>query len=457
MFEGKKVLVVGMARSGISSCKHLMKDGAMVTASDSKSEVELKEVVSDLKSIGSLDFILGKNPSIDEVKKFDLAVLSPGIPLDLDYIVEMKKNDIEVISEIELAYRAGVKKGVKFVGITGTNGKTTTTSMMGEISKAGGFETYVVGNIGNPAIDAVKIASEGAILVTELSSFQLESVVDFKPEVCAVLNLTEDHMNRHHTIENYAKAKANIFKNQDKFTTCVLNYDDKIVRNMSKENNSNIVFFSSTTNLRYGVYEEGGYIFFAVENGVERLMKTTELSLPGRHNLENSMAAIAMALALDIDKKIICDVLKSFKAVEHRLEYVDTVDGVMYVNDSKGTNPDSTIKAITSYENPIVLIAGGYDKGSEFDELFDIAKDNVHTVVTMGQTAEIIEKYARKYRIDTRRVSDMKEAVKVSKEISKDGDVVLLSPACASWGMYNNYEERGRDFKSCVKKIKSGR
>ena len=381
-----------------------------------------------------------------------MAVVSPGVPLDLDYIMAIKMNRKKVISEIELAYQAGLKKNIRFVGITGTNGKTTTTSLVGEIFKAQGVETYVVGNIGNPAIEAVEMAGDGAVLVTELSSFQLESIDMFSPTASTVLNLTEDHLNRHHTMENYAKAKARIFENQVDDTVCILNYDDPITRSMAEDCHADVVFFSRKDKFERGIYLDDDNNII-VNNEIEEiaLLKADQLSLPGGHNLENCMAAIGLTLALGVEIEVLVKVLKTFKAVEHRLEYVDTVKGVKYVNDSKGTNPDSTIKAVQSYKDPIILIAGGYDKGSDFNELFEIAKDYVRSVVILGQTGDLIEDTARKHGFtDLYRVNDLKEAVEKSAQIAKEKDIVLLSPACASWGMYNNYEERGREFKNLV-------
>ena len=402
--------------------------------------------------MGDVRFILGRNPNIDEVQDIDMAVVSPGVPLDLDYIMAIKMNRKKVISEIELAYQAGLKKNIRFVGITGTNGKTTTTSLVGEIFKAQGVETYVVGNIGNPAIEAVEMAGDGAVLVTELSSFQLESIDMFSPTASTVLNLTEDHLNRHHTMENYAKAKARIFENQVDDTVCILNYDDPITRSMAEDCHADVVFFSRKDKFERGIYLDDDNNII-VNNEIEEiaLLKADELSLPGGHNLENCMAAIGLTLALGVEIEVLVKVLKTFKAVEHRLEYVDTVKGVKYVNDSKGTNPDSTIKAVQSYNDPIILIAGGYDKGSDFNELFEIAKDYVRSVVILGQTGDLIEDTARKHGFtDLYRVNDLKEAVEKSAQIAKEKDIVLLSPACASWGMYNNYEERGREFKNLV-------
>ncbi|CCY49855.1 MULTISPECIES: UDP-N-acetylmuramoyl-L-alanine--D-glutamate ligase [Peptostreptococcus] len=452
MYENKKILVVGMARSGLAAARYLLRQGAVLVVNDSKSQEDLKGICQELESMGDVRFILGRNPNTDEVQDIDMAVVSPGVPLDLDYIMAIKMNRKKVISEIELAYQAGLKKNIRFVGITGTNGKTTTTSLVGEIFKAQGVETYVVGNIGNPAIEAVEMAGDGAVLVTELSSFQLESIDMFSPTASTVLNLTEDHLNRHHTMENYAKAKARIFENQVDDTVCILNYDDPITRSMAEDCHADVVFFSRKDKFERGIYLDDDNNII-VNNEIEEiaLLKADQLSLPGGHNLENCMAAIGLTLALGVEIEVLVKVLKTFKAVEHRLEYVDTVKGVKYVNDSKGTNPDSTIKAVQSYNDPIILIAGGYDKGSDFNELFEIAKDYVRSVVILGQTGDLIEDTARKHGFtDLYRVNDLKEAVEKSAQIAKEKDIVLLSPACASWGMYNNYEERGREFKNLV-------
>lgn len=447
--KGKKVLLVGLAKTGISTIKCLAKYGADITVNDIKTEDQLEEIIAEIKDIGGIKYILGHHP--ENISDIDMVVVSPGVPLDLPFIKKVIEENKELIGEVELAYQLAKKP--YFVGITGTNGKTTTTSLTGEIFEKAGKETYVVGNIGNPVIDAVQAANEGASFVTELSSFQLESIKDFRPSVSAVLNITEDHMNRHHTMENYIDAKARVFMNQDKENFCVLNYDDELTRALAEKCNANVVFFSRLEKLEKGVYVENGDIIIDINEKIN-LMKVCELSLPGGHNLENCMAAAAMAYVSGIDIEVIREVLKTFKAVEHRLEFVKEVEGVKYVNDSKGTNPDSTIKAVQAYENPIILIAGGYDKGSTYDELLEIAKKNVKTLVLLGQTADKIEEAARRIGFtDIHRVEDMKEAVKTCHDIAKEGDIVLLSPACASWGMYKNFEVRGKDFKDNVNSL----
>ena len=447
--KGKKVLLVGLAKTGISTIKCLAKYGADITVNDIKTEDQLEEIIAEIKDIDGIKYILGHHP--ENISDIDMVVVSPGVPLDLPFIKKVIEENKELIGEVELAYQLAKKP--YFVGITGTNGKTTTTSLTGEIFEKAGKETYVVGNIGNPVIDAVQAANEGASFVTELSSFQLESIKDFKPSVSAVLNITEDHMNRHHTMENYIDAKARVFMNQDKNDFCVLNYDDELTKALAEKCNANVVFFSRLEKLEKGVYVENGDIIIDINEKIN-LMKVCELSLPGGHNLENCMAAAAMAYVSGIDIEVIREVLKTFKAVEHRLEFVKEVEGVKYVNDSKGTNPDSTIKAVQAYENPIILIAGGYDKGSTYDELLEIAKKNVKTLVLLGQTADKIEEAARRIGFtDIHRVEDMKEAVKTCHDIAKEGDIVLLSPACASWGMYKNFEVRGKDFKDNVNNL----
>ena len=447
--KGKKVLLVGLAKTGISTIKCLAKYGADITVNDIKTEDQLEEIIAEIKDIDGIKYILGHHP--ENISDIDMVVVSPGVPLDLPFIKKVIEENKELIGEVELAYQLAKKP--YFVGITGTNGKTTTTSLTGEIFEKAGKETYIVGNIGNPVIDAVQAANEGASFVTELSSFQLESIKDFRPSVSAVLNITEDHMNRHHTMENYIDAKARVFMNQDKENFCVLNYDDELTRALAEKCNANVVFFSRLEKLEKGVYVENGDIIIDINEKIN-LMKVCELSLPGGHNLENCMAAAAMAYVSGIDIEVIREVLKTFKAVEHRLEFVKEVEGVKYVNDSKGTNPDSTIKAVQAYENPIILIAGGYDKGSTYDELLEIAKKNVKTLVLLGQTADKIEEAARRIGFtDIHRVEDMKEAVKTCRDIAKEGDIVLLSPACASWGMYKNFEVRGKDFKDNVNSL----
>lgn len=446
--NNKTVLLVGLARTGVSTIKKLDKLGAKIIVNDIKSKDQLKDIIKQIENLDSVEYILGHH--LEDISNIDLTIVSPGVPLDLPFIKKLQSENINIIGEVELAYK--LSKNPTFVGITGTNGKTTTTSLVGEIFKKASKDSYIVGNIGNPVIDTVDLTDENSFLITELSSFQLESIEDFKPRVSTIINITEDHLNRHHTMENYINAKANIFKNQDANDFCILNYDDEIVRELGNKTNAKVLYFSQKEKVSQGAYlDDNNNIVIKVNDKEIKLLNKDELSLPGNHNLENCMAAILMSYVLGIDLEIIKDTLKTFKSVEHRLEFVTDKDGIMFVNDSKGTNPDSTIKAITSYDKPIVLIAGGKDKQSDFTEMISYATKNVKALVLLGETADKIEQTAKLQGMNNIfRVSNMKEAVKTAYKLAQSGDVVLLSPACASWDMYPNFEARGLDFKENI-------
>lgn len=449
--KNKNVLLVGLAKTGVSTIKKLNKLGANIIVNDIKSKDKLEGIIEEIDNLDNIEYVLGHH--LENIENIDLTIVSPGVPLDLPFIEKLKSAGIKIIGEVELAYK--LSKNPIFIGITGTNGKTTTTSLVGEMFKKANKDTYIVGNIGNPVIDTVDLTNESSYLVTELSSFQLESIEDFKPKVSTIINITEDHLNRHHTMENYIHAKAEIFKNQDKTDFSILNYDDPIVRELAKNNNANVLYFSIKEEVKQGAYlDKNNNIVIKMDDKETVLMNKNELSLPGNHNLENAMSAILMAYVLNIDINVIIETLKTFKGVEHRLEFVTNKDGIMFVNDSKGTNPDSTIKAITSYEKPIVLIAGGYEKQSDFTEMIKYATKNVKALVLLGQTADKIAAAAKDHGItNISRVENMEEAVKKAYEIAESGDVVLLSPACASWDMYPNFEARGLDFKENIYKL----
>ena len=449
--KNKNVLLVGLAKTGVSTIKKLNKLGANIIVNDIKPKEKLEGIIEEIDNLDNIEYVLGKH--LENIENIDLTIVSPGVPLDLPFIEKIKSEGIKIIGEVELAYK--LSKNPTFIGITGTNGKTTTTSLVGEMFKKANKDTYIVGNIGNPVIDTVDLTNENSYLVTELSSFQLESIEDFKPKVSTIINITEDHLNRHHTMENYINAKARIFKNQDKTDFTILNYDDSIVRDLGKSSNGNVLYFSIKEEVKQGAYlDKNNNIVIKVDGEELILMNKSELSLPGNHNLENAMSAILMAYVLNIDTDVIIETLRTFKGVEHRLEFVTNKDGIMFVNDSKGTNPDSTIKAITSYEKPIVLIAGGYEKQSDFTEMIKYATKNVKALVLLGQTADKIATTAKEHGINNiSKVEDMEAAVKKAYERAESGDVVLLSPACASWDMYPNFEARGLDFKENIYKL----
>ncbi|WP_431357037.1 UDP-N-acetylmuramoyl-L-alanine--D-glutamate ligase [Paraclostridium benzoelyticum] len=408
--KNKNVLLVGLAKTGVSTIKKLNKLGANIIVNDIKPKEKLEGIIEEIDNLDNIEYVLGKH--LENIENIDLTIVSPGVPLDLPFIEKIKSEGIKIIGEVELAYK--LSKNPTFIGITGTNGKTTTTSLVGEMFKKANKDTYIVGNIGNPVIDTVDLTNENSYLVTELSSFQLESIEDFKPKVSTIINITEDHLNRHHTMENYINAKARVFKNQDKTDFTILNYDDSIVRDLGKNSNGNVLYFSIKEEVKQGAYlDKNNNIVIKVDGKELVLMNKSELTLPGNHNLENAMSAILMAYVLNIHTDVIIDTLRTFKGVEHRLEFVTNKDGIMFVNDSKGTNPDSTIKAITSYEKPIVLIAGGYEKQSDFTEMIKYATKNVKALVLLGQTAEKIETTAKEHGIDNiSKVEDMEAAVK---------------------------------------------
>ena len=449
--KDKKVLLVGLAKTGVSTIKKLDKLGASIVVTDIKPKEKLEDILSQLNGLNNIEYILGSHP--EDISDIDLTIVSPGVPLDLPFIEKLKESNVKIIGEVELAYT--LSNNPIFVGITGTNGKTTTTSLVGEIFKEAKRDTYIVGNIGNPVIDTVDYTNENSVLVTELSSFQLESIDTFRPKVSSILNITEDHLNRHHTMENYINAKARIFENQDKSDFSILNYDDSIVRDLNRNNNASILYFSRKEKVDQGVYlDENNNIVISIDGKQITVLNRNELSLPGDHNLENAMAAILMTYVVGVDLEVIKHVLITFKGVEHRLEFVTNKNGIMFVNDSKGTNPDSTIKAIGSYERPIILIAGGMDKHSDFTDMMKCATKNVKELVLLGETADKIEASARKEGLENiTKVKNMEEAVKKAYELAKDGDVVLLSPGCASWDMYPNFEARGLDFKENIYKL----
>lgn len=444
----KNVLLIGLAKTGVSTIKYLSKMGSNVVVNDIKTKEDLKEILEDLKEIENIEYILGKH--IENIENIDLVVVSPGVPLDLPFIKNIKEK-VEIIGEVELSYR--LSSLPKIIGITGTNGKTTTTSLVSSIFKEAKEDVFTVGNIGNPVIDTVDVATKESVLVTELSSFQLESIDTYKPHISAILNFSEDHLNRHHTMEEYIKAKCNIYKNQDENDYLILNYDDILVRNL-RDTKAKKIYFSCDSILEKGVYlDENEDIIINIDKKIN-LMNKNELKIRGKHNVQNAMAGIAISYIYGIDVSIIKNALKNFSGVEHRQELVKNINGITFINDSKATNPDSSIKAINSYEN-IILIAGGMDKENDFENLLENAKGRVKSLVLLGETSQKIKDLALKKGFDdVNIVANMKEAVSMSYEKANEGDIVLLSPACASWDMYKSFEVRGRDFKENVNSLK---
>lgn len=446
-YNGKKALVCGMARSGIAAAKLLNRLGARVTLQDMKKREEISADVLALEGEGIVLYT-GANP--DEIAcAQDLIVLSPGIPCDLPFIAAAEEAGIEVISEVELAYRL---TPCPITAITGTNGKTTTTTLTGEIMKTAYSGTAVVGNIGIPYSEEVERLTEKDWVVAEISSFQMEKAKEFHPHISAVLNITPDHLNRHKTMDVYIAMKERVFAKQTAADFCILNHGDEICRKMADKTAAKVFFFDSSETLAEGIYLDGDAIEVRWDAINETLIHVDELQILGVHNYENVMAAAAMGICAGIALDTIRAVLKGFAGVAHRIEYVATVDGVDYYNDSKGTNVDASIRAVLAMKKPIVLIGGGYDKGSSFDEWTKLFPGRVKHLVLIGVTAPKVRASAEKFGFTA--ISDcetFEEAVDLCREKAEDGDCVLLSPACASWGMFDNYEQRGDMFKEQVR------
>ncbi len=444
--KNKKILVVGLGISGVACVKGLNRLGAEISVYDASSREMLSERLKELEGINAKYYLADDNFNIDDI---DLAIKSPGIKYETPIIQKLAAKNKKIISDIEAAYL--VTRGT-IVSITGTNGKTTTTTLIGEIIRESGRKYKVTGNIGyGMFLDSLN-ADADEILVAETSSFQLAGTYEFKPHVSVLTNITPDHMDFHHTLENYIEAKYKNMINQDENDYAILNYEDEIIRGLSKNINAKIIYFSSDRELNEGIFIHQGKIIYRENEKSTFIVNAADIFIPGKHNTENAMASAGAALALKIAPEIIAKVLREFKGVEHRLEFCGEYNGVKFYNDSKGTNPDASIKAIKGIEKPIILIAGGYDKKSLFDEFIEAFDDKVKALILLGQTADEIEKCARCHGYNNiYRVQTMDEAVKKSFELADIGDNVVLSPACASWGMYPNYEVRGRDFKERVK------
>ena len=440
-----KVLIIGAARSGLAAAAFLAQKGEEVIVTDTNLKAQ-KESEEALKNY-EIRYIWGKQPDIDELA-VDMIVVSPGVPLSIAPIRRAKELGIKVIGEVELAY---LNAKAPIVAITGTNGKTTTTTLVGEIFKAAGWECGVGGNIGVSLLEESEKISDAGVLVAEISSFQLESTEKFKPKAAAILNLTPDHLDRHGDMQGYLAAKAKIFAMQDENDFLVLNYEDEYLRPLAEKCQSQVLFFSAQHILKNGVYVEDKMIKIAFKGKISQVCPPEEIRIKGAHNLENALAAVALCFALGVDEQVIAQVLRDFKGVEHRLEPVRELDGVLYINDSKGTNPDSTSKALVAYDRPLILIAGGKNKGLSFLPLAKLIKERVKGVVLVGMAKNDIKAALDEVGFSNYVLVDkFEETVEAAKKMADEGDIVLLSPACTSWDMFKSFEERGELFKKLV-------
>lgn len=448
-FCGQKILVVGAGKSGLAVSRYLAGKGAKVVLADQKEASAFEQPVASLVP-PEVELVLGKYPAV-EPGRFDLVVLSPGVPLSAPPAVQARSLGIPVTGELELAFQ---QARAPVVAITGTNGKTTTTALTGQIFQEAGLKTLVAGNIGRPFIAEVEDYGPEDVIVLEVSSFQLETADSFRPRVAAILNITPDHLDRHKTMEAYVAAKARVFSRQTREDVTVLNYDDRLTRELASQCPGRVVFFSRQQELAEGVCVKDGCITVKEKGRAHSILPVGELRIPGLHNLENALAAVACAWSWGIEGEKIAAALRRFPGVPHRLELVAEINGVAYVNDSKGTNPEASIKALEAYQRPIILLAGGRNKGSDFTAFAHTVKKKARALVVLGECAAEIEAAARKAGVrEIYRASNFREAVLTAHRLAKPGDVVLLSPACASWDMFKNYEERGEQFKQIVREL----
>lgn len=443
----KTAMVVGLARSGIACAKLLGQNGWHLLLSDTRTEIPgLLESLADIPYTNALG--LDAATLLDGI---DLIVLSPGVSMFQPFVEQAKARGIEVIGEIELGYRYA--KGT-FLCITGTNGKTTCTALAGEICKRSAKQTYVLGNIGTPISQCAEQTQPGDLIVAETAALQLEGNSRFHAHVAAVTNISEDHMDRFLTMDYYIACKCKIFLNQTAEDFAVLNYDDPIVRNMAAQTPAHILYFSRACAVEEGVYLKEGVMHYRFQGTQGRLCEARELLIPGVHNHENAMLCAAMGLAAGVSPQEIREALITFPGVEHRIEFVCERGGVRYINDSKGTNPDSTMMAIAAMERPVVLLLGGYDKHNNFVELFHAIRQSgkVKAAVILGETAPKLLDAAQEtgYQDVVHCEKTFHHAVDMAAEIAQPGDVVLLSPACASWDMFQDFEQRGKAFKDIV-------
>ncbi len=441
---GKKALVLGIGRSGLAATYLLLRHGACLTIYDRQT---MKNLSPEIRSMSTkVKFALGDYQKL-MTEVFDLVVISPGVPLNNPLVTRYIETGIPVISEIDLAYRLK-SPDLHFVAITGTNGKTTTTALVADIIKKDGLPSAAAGNIGLPLAQVVTELDRGIVAV-ECSSFQLETIKDFHPICSGILNVTPDHLDRHWNMKNYTAIKSRIYMNQNSNEYTILNGDDPRITQFKP--GCRVRYFSTDSVLEKGIWIEANNIMVSLEGERETICSLSDLRLRGRHNLENILCAVGISRAVGISSEAIKQALTTFEGVKHRLQEVRTVDGVLYINDSKGTNPDSTTKALEAFSEPIILIAGGRNKGSDFHELARLISSKVKALVLLGEARSIIRQTVQELgSIDIFEVDSIEEAVFKAHDLARPGDVVLLSPACASWDMFKDYEERGDLFCSAV-------
>ena len=448
-FENKKILIIGAGISGFAAAKIAKKFGANVTLSDAKLEKDLKFDFSELREVG-INLAFGKQTEI-LLEGVDCVILSPAVPIKITVVQAALKKNISVISEVELAF--GLAKSEIFA-VTGTNGKTTTTTLLGLLLETCYKKVGVGGNIGVALSEVALEVGEGGAIAAEISSYQMEATNNFKPKVSAILNITPDHLKRHGTMEVYQAMKEKIFAQETAEDFLVLNYDDEIVREIKNRAKCKVFYFSRKIQLDEGAFIKNNSLVIKVEGKIHELCTIDELGIKGGHNVENALAASMIAFLAGAKPEKISEVLKTFQGVEHRIEFVREIDGVKYYTDSKATNTDSAIKALETFAGKIILIAGGDDKMTDLTDFLKLVNERVDNLILVGDAAERFKTTALEKGFDAEKIFEagysMRKAVEIAKKIAKPPQVVLLSPACASFDMYDNFEERGKDFKKIV-------
>jgi UDP-N-acetylmuramoylalanine--D-glutamate ligase len=445
--KNKRVLVVGLARTGVATAFFCAERGAAVTATDSRSEAEIGEEMAAKLRTANMHLELGGHQEETFLRQ-DLIIPSPGVPADAPLLQAARAKGVTIWSEIELAYR--FRQG-KWIGVTGSNGKTTTASLVEHILRTASFPTILAGNIGTPLISCVDRMTHDTNTVVELSSFQLELIQEFRTDISVFLNLTPDHLDRHHTMELYSKAKARIFENQREEDFAILNADDPSTTPLAPTH-PHVYWFSRKQRAAQGAFLRGDDIVFRDEGREEAVLKRQEVPLPGTHNLENVLAAIAAARIAGASAKAIAEGVRSFAGVEHRLEFVREINGVRYYNDSKATNVDATLKALDAFPGRILVILGGKDKGSDYTALQTPLRERAILALLIGAAADKIESQISG-SVAIERAGTLDHAVEIASQAARAGDVVLLAPACASFDQFQNYEHRGRVFKALVHEL----
>ena len=448
-FANKKILVLGAGISGLSVAQILQQLGARVVVSDAKPMDQFDRDFSELQAAGIV-FVMGHQNEklLDDI---DYLVVSPGISIYIPLVMAAQNRGICVMSEVEVAYRLSE---APMIAITGTNGKTTTTTLVGEMLKTTGHQVGVGGNIGAALSEQALAARPDGFVVAEISSFQLEGVIDFRPHIAAILNLTPDHLDRHHTMEVYQQMKEQVFSRQEASDYLILNYDDMAVRDMAKRAKGKVVYFSRQQQLAAGIYIENGKLKINLDGNSSEICAVNDINIKGGHNVENALAACGVAYFAGVRPEAMAEVLKSFAGVEHRIELTAKIAGIAYYNDSKATNPESAIKALEAFDGHIILIAGGRDKNTDLTAFMQLAKERVDHLILLGEALQRFAEAATLQGVNNiHKVATFAEAVTLAHKLAQPPQVVVLSPACASYDMFNNYEERGKAFKDLVRQL----